>query len=209
MSDAELIGTHVVGNLYTNCYFLASDDSLLVIDPGGDPEELSKLIQDSGYGEVNLVATHCHFDHILAAAQLQEDLNCKLYIDRRERDYLKESVKLSEELFGTSFELPQCTFFTGQSDFPLPLKVIETPGHTPGSCIFLSGDKMFTGDTLFRDSIGRTDFFGSDEKMKESLNFLYNMQDEFTVFPGHGSKTTLSREKNENAIFRIYAGIKP
>lgn len=202
-----LIDTVVVGNLYTNCYFLDLGGSLLIIDPGGEPDLLAEKIRRIDHEDLHLIATHCHFDHILAARSLQDEFNCELLMHRNEKDFLQPSAVLSEQLFGTSPDMPECTFIDGSPLFDGMIQVIETPGHTPGSISLVSGDMMFTGDTLFRDSIGRTDFFGSEESMMKSLKAMYQMDRNYRLFTGHGESTTLDREKQNNMIFRLFAGV--
>ncbi len=209
MSDLELLETVVVGRLYTNCYILGDGSSIIVIDPGGEEGLLSERIDSYSPEEISLVATHCHFDHIKAARVLQEKYGCSAFIHTGEEGFLRASVDLSEQLFGETLELPDFTFLSGNKCCSGRLDVMHAPGHTPGSIILTSGDMMFTGDTLFRDSIGRTDFFGSDDSMRRTLSILYRISSEFRLYPGHGEETTLSREKRMNRIFLAYAGVEP
>lgn len=207
MSDARLLETAVVGNIYTNCYFLELGQTLIVIDPGGEPEILAEKIRKVKHDEMFLIATHCHFDHILAAAELQDQFGCRLLMHRNEKDVLGQAAELSKELFGISPEIPDCTYIGGGDLFDGVINVIETPGHTPGSVTLTTGDMMFTGDTLFRDSIGRTDFLGSYPVMKETLSSMFHMEEDYRVYPGHGDSTTLAREKKNNLLFRNFSGM--
>lgn len=209
MSDGARVRTEVVGDLYTNCYFLSCGDDLLVIDPGGDPEKLISVIRDIDPVSVKLIATHCHFDHILAARDIQDAFRCVFMIHRDEEKYMSASAELAEEMFGVQMELPDSTFIKG-GGIPLgesEINVIETPGHTPGSICLSIGSKMFTGDTLFRDSIGRTDFFGSMESMRRSLHMLFSIETDCEIYPGHGDSSTLFREKKQNLLFREFSEV--
>lgn len=208
MSDTELLEAAVVGRLYTNCYFLKSGDHLAVIDPGGDARLISEKIDHYGCRDVSLIATHCHFDHILAAHELQEKHGCEFFIHRKEKEYLEPSVALSLRFFDTALEIPDCTFVSKEGDLPIGLEFIETPGHTPGSICVISGNMMFTGDTLFNGSIGRTDFFGSQDDMKASLRNLYLNETDYSLYPGHGPQSTLNSERKNNHIFRTFAGVE-
>lgn len=207
MSESLIIRKEVVGPLFTNCYILKSGDDLLVIDPGGDPEKIIGSINKLGFSKIELMATHCHFDHIFAAKALQDEFGCNFKLHKREEEYMVPSAQLARKWFKGEVDLPD-TKFIDEGSFELGDKRIEiilTPGHTPGSITMTVEDKMFTGDTLFRDSIGRMDIFGSEQDMQRSLRLLYDIKTDYVVYPGHGEETTLKREKEHNFLFSEFA----
>lgn len=192
-----------VGEMSANCY-LVWDEGLkdaLIIDPGDAAEYILNKIRDLDIRPVSILATHGHFDHVMAATELSLAFNIPFYINELDLGILK-NIQSS------------CKHFTGLACDPPPivggylkdgksiqfgkekLVVMETPGHTPGSVCLLGDDYVFTGDTIFKNAIGRTDFsYSSKDKMKKSLERLFKLPKEIIVLPGHGEETIIGETK--------------
>lgn len=175
------IKTFLVGPLLTNCYLLISDNEAVLIDPGFLTKEILKEIE--GKKLLYIILTHYHWDHILGAKKLKEKTGAKILIHKEDKKFLKFEVDQlldgGEEIrFGKEF-----------------LKIIHTPGHTPGSISILVQNFLFTGDTLFEDGVGRTDLPGGSEKdLQKSLKILEKIiKPKMQILPGHGS--SFSKEK--------------
>ncbi len=166
----------IVGELEANCYLLVSENELAVIDPGDEAERILREIKQFKAGLKQIIITHCHPDHILAVPEIKRQTNAKILIHEEERqfsncqadEFLKEKDKIN---IGT-----------------VSLKVIHTPGHTPGSICLLGDNFIFTGDTLFENAYGRTDLpGGSDKQMQNSLKKISALLKLNTIiYPGHG-----------------------
>ncbi len=179
----------VLGRLATNCWIVSKDGECVVIDPGADGESVASAVLDTGCELKYVIFTHGHFDHVLGAPNLLKKLSAPVYMHPADEYWLPPSVDYDLEL-SDGMHLP----FAGDV-----IKVLHTPGHTPGSCVLLYGDAMFSGDTLFAGSYGRCDLEGgSMEQMKESLSRLGALEIDYRVYPGHSQTTTLSREREIN-----------
>ncbi len=200
------ITRYPLGTLQTNCYFLVKDDACLIIDPGDSADFLLEQLQRSRLDLVGLLATHGHFDHIMAVGEIQLSFSIPLYINSRDSFLLQRVSSTAKHFLG--FEphvvpiknivaLPSGSFIIP----PFHFEVIETPGHTPGSCSFYFKDEgvVFTGDTLFKDGIG--DFshaYSSKKNLEISLFKLASLPAETIVYPGHGDDTILADEQVDN-----------
>jgi len=170
------IDTIVVGPLKSNCYILSIDKKCLIIDPGADENKIINHIKDENLTPVGILITHNHNDHTGAVSILKEMYDIKSY------DY------------NTLFE--QKHFLS-----PFKFQVVYTPGHTSDSISFLfyEYDCIFTGDFIFKDTIGRIDFpDSSNVDMISSLNKIKNMDEDLIIYPGHGEKTSLKDELKSN-----------
>lgn len=196
----------VVGPLETNCYVVYCQDSLecAVVDPGAEADRIFQLIARKSLKPALILNTHGHIDHIGANKDIKEKFNIPLYIHSADSPML-ENVQQSE-----------MAIFLGAMDSPSPdhllndgdkikigesfLRVIHTPGHSPGSVSFLGDGFLLSGDTLFFGGVGRTDLpGGSWEDMESSIkNKILTMPDEMIVLPGHGPFTTVGQEKRAN-----------
>lgn len=201
------IKTVIVGMLQTNCYILDDEQSgkCAVIDPGAHAERIIKEL--SGKKVEYILLTHGHFDHILAAAQIQRETGAKLLIHKADEHMLSERyVKASGALKSINDVATVDGYLEEGMTIELgalKINVLNTPGHTKGSCILICNDIIFSGDTLFYESWGRTDFEGgSDTEMVASFKRLATIDGDYTVLPGHGESTTLSHEKNYNTLMR-------
>ena len=186
-----------LGLYQVNTYLLFNDTGeALVIDPGYEADAILDALE--GKTLKAIVLTHGHFDHVGAVKELVAETGCEVYIHAAEATL--PPMMTAGELYFTR------TYAEGDTVTPIAgveLKVLHTPGHTPGSVCLLWGDQMFSGDTLFEGSCGRVDFPGGDpQEMLKSLRRLASLQAEYQVHPGHGESTTLNREKGYNPYLR-------
>lgn len=187
-----------LGDFQTNCYILRQTGSreCLVIDPGYDCPQLWQALE--GLEVAAVLLTHGHFDHVGAVGALAMEYDCPVYLGRGE---LNLPPAMSAGPIGYTALLAQ-----GQEVEAAGIKlwVMETPGHSPGSVCLVGEDRIFTGDTLFAGSCGRTDFPGSDPaQMKQSLSRLSQMPGEYAIYPGHGESSTLCMEKRYNPYLHL------
>lgn len=192
------IYTLPLGQLETNCYLVADGDgNAAVIDPATAPERILQTARDSSLTIQAILLTHGHFDHVGAVAGLTQALRCPVWMHENELtlpEYLTDGPLYYTDGYGEGD-----TVTVGGLQFT----VLHTPGHTPGSVCLRCGDALFTGDTLFAGSCGRTDFSGgSGSEMCRSLRRLAQLPGDLAVYPGHGGATTLAREKRENPYLR-------
>ena len=191
--------TMPLGAYQTNCYLLweGDSDTCVVIDPGYAPEEIIYGVKRQGKQIEAILLTHGHFDHVGAVRKIAADTGCQVYL-------CAEDLSMPEQMTagplyythtykeGDTLDLAGATF-----------RVIHTPGHTPGSVCILCEDAMFSGDTLFAGSCGRTDLpGGSWATILQSLKRLAGMTQNYTIYPGHGESTTLEAEKKYNPYLK-------
>lgn len=188
------------GLLRVNSYFLVDENTnkAILIDCGEYVNKILDTAKKYGFTITHVLLTHAHFDHSGCAKKLQ-DLGAKIYISKKDAEKILNGGTLSES-FHKKFDCfnVDYTFCDGEilEINGIKIKVLETPGHTDGSCTFLVEDKLFTGDTLFYHTYGRIDFpTGSYEDMKNSLEKLLNLEENYKVYPGHDQFTTLSAER--------------
>ena len=182
-----------LGAYQTNCYILKNDGKALVIDPGYEPETVLAHLRREGLTLEAILLTHGHFDHVGAVKKLAAQTQCKVYIHPAE-DTMPSMITAGKLYFTHTYGEGDILELAG-----LSIRVLHTPGHTPGSVCLLCQDVLFSGDTLFAGSCGRTDLPGGDwPTIQESLRRLAGIEANFTVCPGHGETTSLSREKTTN-----------
>lgn len=197
-----------LGHIQTNCYLIEGERGAVVIDPGFDSDEVTKFLFDNKDKERLILLTHAHFDHIGGAPKLRETTNTPIAIGEYEAEALSDpEVNLSSRFhthFGDFEEDRKLCDGDEIKVGDLCFKVIFTPGHTKGGVSYLSGENLFSGDTLFLESIGRTDFPGGDfAVLKASIEKLYALPQDTKVFPGHGEDTTIRNEKKYNPFVRV------
>ena len=198
-----------VGPLACNCAILVDDASGLaaVVDPGDEPTRILAALDRAGARAAALLHTHAHFDHIAGTADVHRATGAAIRLHPAD-GFLYEILVEQGRLFGFRFE-PPAEVTSPLSDGEeisvggSTVRVIHTPGHSPGSSCFLIGGAtpiLFSGDTLFRDSIGRTDLWGgSFPTIERSIRErLYPLPDDLAVVPGHGERTTIGHEKKHN-----------
>ncbi len=197
-----------LGSIATNCYILADKEAqeLAVIDPTGDFEVLSAAIEQTGCQVKYIFNTHGHWDHIGANAKLHAQTGAPILIHAADAPMLEQGY---DRMFQVRVEPSKADKLLeeGQS-WPLGqynIEVLTTPGHTKGGVSLLVPDRMvFSGDTLFQLSIGRTDLPGGDyqELINSVRNKLFSLPDGLPVFPGHGAHTFIGEEKQYNPFFK-------
>lgn len=184
-----------LGDYQTNCCLLWDDDACVVIDPGYEGPDLDSLLARAPVPPQAILLTHAHFDHVGAVDSLRAK-GAALYVHPAERDLPAALAPLD---FSGALPLQDGDCITFGS---LSFHVLHTPGHTPGSCCFLTDSLLLSGDTLFAGSCGRMDLGGSEEDMMTSLKRLHDLPGDYTVLPGHGPSTTLARERIRNLWMR-------
>jgi len=202
------IAVQQVGELMTNCYIVWDENTknAAVIDPGDDGAWLADLLKKEGLTLRYILLTHGHYDHIGGVPELREACGGAPEI------YLSEKDLGLRPVFGEQVYLdPKWITFWKEGDTvtmdSVTFRVLETPGHTPGSVCLLCGDVLFSGDTLFQGSCGRTDFpGGSWTQMESSLRRLYELPGDYTVLSGHTGSTTLERERKTNMFMQSALG---
>lgn len=190
------------GPLDNNIYIISNDQKqAIMIDTASDMSAAFKYIKENDLTLLSLLLTHGHFDHIAGAHEVQ-NLGAKIYMHENDLFKINQSDSMASML-GISVQ----PFIVDKvikneetiniEDFSI--QVIYTPGHTEGGVCYLIENNLFSGDTLFKDSFGRVDFFDSSpDKMISSLLKLYKLNGDIIVYPGHGEKTTILREKTNN-----------
>ncbi|MGL5615487.1 MAG: MBL fold metallo-hydrolase [Sarcina sp.] len=194
-----IIKTIPTGAYEANTYVVMDEDSKegIIIDNFGEFQKIDKVIKELSMIPKAILLTHGHFDHVSGVNKLKEEYKIPVYINENDWNMIDKKA----DIFG---EMEKPEFFVKEGDeITLGnkiIKVIETPGHTPGGVCFLIEDHLFTGDTLFKQSIGRTDFVGGDSKLLlESVNNkLAKLDDNIKVYPGHGMSSTIGFEKVAN-----------
>lgn len=194
----------VVGEIATNCYLLHSNEEIAVIDPGFEAIKILDKAKTLEGKITHIINTHGHIDHIGANKLIKEMTNAKIYIHKDDAELLIHPAKNLSLLVGEFVQSPAADVILNENDIvkvgSVELKVIHTPGHTQGGICLVADKFVFTGDTLFFDSIGRTDFPDADEKkMFESLKRLKGLlSDEMVIYPGHGDWGSFSEIKRVN-----------
>lgn len=193
-----------VGKLQTNCYLLANAGEAVVIDPGGDAQDILEALQQEQALLRQIVLTHGHADHVANAMELKRSTGAKVLVHAADEPYL-EAVNDHMAMYLGLKEPVKADEYISNGDTltlaGLAYKVISTPGHTPGSCCLYSVESkvLFSGDTLFASSIGRSDLAGGDpDALTESLRQLKELPDDTVVYPGHGPATTIGKERVRN-----------
>lgn len=202
------IKTIPLGNIGANCYTVSSDNAAIVIDPGEFSQEVCTFLEENKEKQRLILLTHCHFDHIGGAKKLREITGTKIAIGEKEFDATLSSSKTLSDYFGIFVDRFKADIPLKNGEVlnvgDLEIRCIETPGHTVGGMCYLFENSLFSGDTLFRLSIGRTDFpDGSFKEISRSIKMLYEvLPDDTVVFPGHGEDTLIGYEKNYNPYVR-------
>ncbi len=193
------IQTLVLGDYQVNCYIVSQEGSsrCCVIDPGYSSEVILSKLSQLGLQLDAILLTHGHFDHVGAVRDLVAATDCQVYINSLECAMPPQLT--AGKLYYTD-ELTDGLEFTAAG---LSFSVLHTPGHTPGSVCLITGDVMFSGDTLFAGSCGRTDLPGGNPRsMSASLSRLAALEKNYWILPGHGEATSLADEKKYNPYLR-------
>lgn len=199
-----------LGALGTNCYILHKNEKALIVDPGDETEKIVAFLKSNHLTPEAIVLTHAHFDHIGAVDDLRKKYSLPVYLHPDEKDWL------TEPLYNGSGRFPRTPIVTSPPDEwieegtmtigTFTFDVYHTPGHSPGSVtiVFTDDHIVLSGDALFQQGIGRTDLYGGDpQKLMESIQTkIYQLDERYSVFPGHGSSTTVGFEKVNNPYVR-------
>ena len=197
----------VVGPVQTNCYFVTNikTKEMIIIDPGACANQLAKKVDESGAKPVAILLTHGHFDHATDAKPLADRYGIKIYIHEADKATLDDPQLNVSYMMGQSKTFYADVFLKDKQEIDIAgfhIVVLHTPGHTPGGCCYYmeQEDVLFSGDTLFRTSVGRSDFPGGSasalvRSVKEKLLIL---PEETHVYPGHMEETTIGYEKRHN-----------
>ncbi|MBQ4600337.1 MAG: MBL fold metallo-hydrolase [Oscillospiraceae bacterium] len=197
------IETLTLGSYQTNCYLVweAGADRCAVIDPGYDPEAILGKVRSLGLTVDAVLLTHGHFDHVGAVEAIVNATGCPLWMSQS--DYTQFKTPINDFFYPIhDCDFAEVSFCEDGEQIRagnLTFIVLETPGHTPGSVCYLCGDALFSGDTLFAGSCGRTDLPGGDQRaIRRSLRRLADLPGDFKVYPGHADATTLETERRSN-----------
>jgi len=209
-----IIDSLALGAYETNCYVLRSSEGAkycLIVDAGLGANKLIEFLQENQLNPVAVVLTHGHIDHIEGVAALRAEFpEIKVHIHKLDAEMLTEPYTNLSAMTGVPFSIEPADFLLEDQSVieqaGIKLKVLHTPGHTPGGICLYSEDEVvvFTDDTLFADSIGRTDFPNGDtEQLLQSIREkLFILPDETKVYSGHGPSTSIGHEKKYNPFLR-------
>lgn len=196
--------------LHTNCYILYDENTknAVVIDPAGNAEKITLKIDELGLNVKYIILTHAHIDHIMAVDELKNSTGARLIMHKNEEEIYKNGDWNMAYHFKKEPPQSEADILVDDNDEieldSVKLKFIHTPGHTKGGMCILTGDSLFSGDTLFNDSVGRCDFYSGD--MDALLNSirqkLFVLDDNTKVYPGHGMETTIGYEKENNMFLK-------
>jgi glyoxylase-like metal-dependent hydrolase (beta-lactamase superfamily II) len=197
----------VVGPLEANCYIIADENTkdAAIIDPGAESQRINAIISKLGLKPRFVINTHGHADHIGANGSL----GLPIYIHRSDEDFLNMPDMNLSGMFGIEISSPPAQRLLEDNDIltlgGLRLEILHTPGHTPGGICVRSGKSLFTGDTLFKESVGRTDVSGGDERMlTESIKEkILALPDDTVIYPGHGPESTIGSERANNPFLQF------
>jgi hydroxyacylglutathione hydrolase len=206
MAEALIVNRLVVGSLSANCYVVGSKETGLglVIDPGGNAQEIIRAIADSSLEIKTIILTHGHSDHLAALYDVQRHTRATVAIHTEDSDVLRVYGEHGI-MFGISYRTPASVDRLMDDGDAIEIgdmlfTVIHTPGHTPGSICLQTGNLVFTGDTLMHRGIGTTLMPGSSRRqLIDSIHRrLMVLPDETTLYPGHGRPTTVGAERRNN-----------
>ncbi len=205
------IQSYVLGEVSTNCYIISGDGAkeALVIDPPDHSAAIAKKLEDEKLIPVAILLTHGHFDHIMAAEDLSENYHIPIYAGEAEKELLSDASLNGSRMMHRNFSLTPDRLLKDNELLHLAgmsIKVFHTPGHTAGGvCYYFEDEKvLISGDTLFLESVGRTDLPTGNSAIlfKSILEKIMVLPDEVVVYPGHGERTTIGHERIHNPYLR-------
>jgi hydroxyacylglutathione hydrolase len=193
----------MTGLLSSNCYILGEGGEAAVIDPGAKEEDIKQVLAAQQLSLKYIILTHAHIDHICRMEQLHNSCGGKVVVHKDDAPLLGNPLLNAAFLFGLDTVFNEADICVKDGDIleigGLKLEILHTPGHTPGSMCIRAGDELFTGDTLFRLGVGRTDLGAGDhDLLMKSLKKLMTLNDSIKVYPGHGSATDIGYERSNN-----------
>ncbi len=202
-----IIKTFIAGMMQTNCYVVSNEETkeCFLVDPAVCTPDMVSYIKENGLKLQAILLTHGHFDHILGITEFLREFEVPVYAYEAEKELLEDAEKNLSSAYGMFYIFKDAEYLKDGQVLEIAgmkIKVIYTPGHTIGGCCYYLEDEkvLFSGDTLFYTSIGRTDFeTGSYNKLVNSVRLkLFRLPDEVKVYPGHMSETTIGYEKKYN-----------
>jgi glyoxylase-like metal-dependent hydrolase (beta-lactamase superfamily II) len=204
-----ILRTLVVGPIQANCYILGCERTreAAVIDPGGDSDKILITLAKDKLRCVYIINTHGHFDHSAENRRLKEVTGAQLLIHRGDAPMILHQRASGRSLGMNVDNSPLPDRYLKEGDIitfgDISLKVLYTPGHSPGGISLFSNKMVFVGDTLFAGSIGRTDLPGGDYEglIRNVREKIFPLGDDVVIYPGHGPKTTVGRERRTNPFF--------
>lgn len=199
------VKTLTLGQLGANCYFLIKDDKCLIVDPGDDAQFIKLKLSDEQVSPKAIIATHGHFDHIMAVFDLKLTLRIPFIASKEDKKIIKNMKSSAKHFLGINSDpAPEVDQYLNKGKmniFGFKFEVIETPGHTPGSVsLYFPDEKMiFVGDLIFAGGgVGRFDFSYSDkDDLRRSIERVLELPDETIVYSGHGSPTTIKKYRED------------
>ncbi len=202
-----------VGELEANCFVLCDEETKIgaVIDPGEYTEEVKNAVERSGMTELKyILCTHGHFDHICGVAKIKKDYpEAKACIGKEDAPYLENGLLSLATIFKADFEpcKPDLEFYHGDgfSIGNINVKIHSAPGHTPGGVLYILDEEkcIFTGDTLFCGSVGKTSFKGGDVfALMRTLKAIKEFPEDYVIYTGHGVSSTIGYEKINNMFLK-------
>ncbi|MFC2169152.1 MBL fold metallo-hydrolase [Acidobacteriota bacterium] len=202
--------TLIVGSLETNCYLVYCQDTLesAIVDPGAEPQKIFNLLEEKKLNPVLIINTHGHVDHVGANKDMKEKFDIPLCIHSSDSSMLNHVLQSGLSFFLGSKPSPKPDrFFTEGEEIKIgtqSLKVLHTPGHSPGSVCLLGSGFILSGDLLFCGGVGRTDLpGGSWTELENSIKSrIFTLPEETIVLPGHGPSTSVGVEKSTNPFIR-------
>ncbi len=206
----EPIIRRFVSTLYDeNTYVITLDDKAIVIDPGSSYNEVLNYIRENNLDLIALLATHAHIDHVYGVPYIKSVYDVPFYLSKEDLYVLEHTNRHYKIYIGDMefIEVPYPDKYVSEGVLwikPFKLRIIETPGHTLGSISYLYNKYLFTGDTIFRETIGRTDFGGDTELLVKSIHSkIFKLSGDTVIYPGHGEESTVGYEIRHN----VYVGV--
>ena len=198
------ISNIIVGELYTNCYIISNNYECIIIDPGAEPGKIIDFLESMKLTPKLLISTHYHADHVGAVKNLIEKYDIQFAIGKNDLNFLEAQPTWLSNLISTYEKptSPDILLLGGETInvLGLDIKIISTPGHSPGSISIYIENSIFTGDIFFKNGIGRVDLPGGDinQEISSIKDIIFKLPNEIDVYPGHGEKTKIICEKNDN-----------
>jgi glyoxylase-like metal-dependent hydrolase (beta-lactamase superfamily II) len=190
------------GLLQTNAYLIIKEDNCIVVDPAFAYDKITQYIDSNNLTLLGILLTHGHFDHISDANDIASKYKCKIYISKKDLDMIYDSnLNGSKKYLRKDIVIEKDKVSAIEREIILKLDnfmvdIMFTPGHSKGSCCYRIGNILFTGDTLFEDGFGRVDLYGgSQTELDKSLKYIFSLNNDTAVFPGHGDDTTIGEER--------------
>ena len=195
------VKTLVLSIYQTNCYLIRKGNDLLVIDPGSSPRRVIEAVRElEGCALKAVLLTHGHFDHIGAVDAVRNTFNCPIYGCQDDEEIMTPG-KINDR-YNMRISVSSDITWLKSSELKIgefDIRVLYTPGHTPGSVMYVIENDLFSGDTLFNESVGRTDLYGgSFSQLKQSLKVIEALPPDMIVYPGHEAPSTIEHELQYN-----------